>query len=480
MNNKNKVYILVLFSLILSFSSASASEIQMPWTSTNFDYSDYANVWATSDISESSDEDNGEDADDEVWVNAKINKDLNFAKDWEIWTNVEMVWNILAEKNLSIGTNTVIKGNVIVKWNLKLEPNVEITWYVKVNWDLIIWTNSKIDWTIYGYKKVDAWVNVETNGKLKTAWLFIAGTNYDWVWKIYVFWGKKMWVNSDFSDNKEKWILGKLDAYLKIDITSDEFAEVKKITSSYDENFGKIVMDLKRLKVSLSVANSKLKLAKTEEDKVSINFEISSLTDKIASLKSEWKNLIEKLIIETEQYIETEEFDFKWVNVYLKNEELAKIDLNSATPIKDVVINTNNKVENKVEVKWKDVLVNSSAKNEKLKWSIRLMLEKKLSSYDEDKKSKLYDVLLSKIDKMIEKIDKLKTKNTLILLKEVIEDLKDESSTWNEIDNLFNSLTGDESSTSNETTKEESTTQWTEVKTWGSTEIKADWTTVSQ
>jgi hypothetical protein len=57
------------------------------------------------------------------------------------------------------------------------------------------------------------------------------------------------------------------------------------------------------------------------------------------------------------------------------------------------------------------------------------MLEKKLSKYDEEKKSKMYDVLLLKLDKMIEKTDNLKRKNILILIKEVVEELKDEAST---------------------------------------------------
>jgi len=41
----------------------------------------------------------------------------------------------------------------------------------------------------------------------------------------------------------------------------------------------------------------------------------------------------------------------------------------------------------------------------------------------------MYDVLLLKLDKMIEKTDNLKRKNILILIKEVVEELKDEAST---------------------------------------------------
>lgn len=477
MNNKNKAYILVLFSLILSYSSASA--FQMSWT--NFMWSGFM-WWAwntmdsgvtTTSVDDTNSDENSQDSensddDSSAWANADVSTDLKFDKNWTIWANADVNWNVTADKDLKIGSSATINGNVVVNWNLDIWSSVEITWYVKVKWNLTIWANATINWTIYSYNKTTAWANSETHGKLKSAWLFTAWANYSWDGKLYAFWNKKFWAMAEFADAKEKWILGRLDAYLKIDISWDEFAAVKKLTTAYDEAFGKVLSELKKSKVTLSVTNSKLKLAKTEEDKASLNSEIATLNDKISSLRSEWKDLIEKLVIETEQYIETEEFDTKWVSVYLKNEELAKLDLEwvSTTPIKN-----NSDVKDKIETKQEspkgnDVLVNSSAKNEKLKWSIRVMLEKKLSKYDEDKKSKLYDVLLSKLDKMIENTDNLKTKNTLVLLKEVVQDMKDEVWTWSEIDNIFNSITWD------------STTWETTTQSWSTT--SGSWSTVSQ
>jgi predicted nucleic acid-binding Zn-ribbon protein len=80
--------------------------------------------------------------------------------------------------------------------------------------------------------------------------------------------------------------LGRLDAYLKIDITSDEFEEVKRLSKDYDEAFGKILSELRKSKVDLSVANSKLKQAKTERDRNALNSKIAELSDEISSLKS--------------------------------------------------------------------------------------------------------------------------------------------------------------------------------------------------
>lgn len=473
MNNKNKAYLTILFAVLFSLNTTQAAQSLWDnlmwgfWSSMNFWVP--PSVWVDTSSQVNTEEDTSEDTntDDEIGTNSVVSKDLKFTKDGEIWVNAEIVWNVYADKNLKILTNTIIQGNVIVKWNLELSSNVEITWYVKVNGDLTILTNSKINWTIYGYKKINAWVNVETNGKLKSASTFITGTNYEWIWKLYTFANKKMWVNSEFQDNKEKWILGKLDAYLKIDISDDEFTEVKKIAWIYDWEFAKILAEIKKLKISLSVVNSKLKLAKKDSEKETLAWEISALNEKISALKIEWKDLVEKLVVETEQYIENEEFDIKWVSTYTKNEELAKLEL-SQTVAKEIVNKVVDKVENKIENKTEEKVIdkvetknnlmsNNSAKDEKMKIVMRWLLEKKLAKFDDAKKNKMYDVLVGKLATMIEKSNNEKMKNTLTLLKEVVVEMQDEWSLWDSIDNLFNGAT-------DEAVQPDSGT-WSEVKT---------------
>lgn len=482
MNNKNKAYLTILLAVLFSLNTTQAAQSlwgNLMWGFWNsMDFGITPSLWGDTSSQVNGDADTSEDdsssvsnddsnSDDEVGTNSVVSKDLKFTKDGEIWVNAEIVWNVYADKNLKILTNTTIQGNVIVKWNLELSPNVEITWYVKVNGDLTMLTNSKIDWTIYGYKKINAWVNVETNGKLKSASTFITGTNYEWIWKLYTFANKKMWVNSEFQDNKEKWILGKLDAYLQIDISDEDFAAVKKIASTYDWEFAKTLAEIKKSKASLWVANWKLKLAKKDSEKDTLAWEISALNEKISALKIEWKDLIEKLVVETEQYIENEEFDIKWVSTYLKNEELAKLEL-SPTVGKEIVNKVVDKVENKMENKTEEkvmdkgeqknnIMSNSSARDEKMKVAMRWLLEKKLAKFDDAKKNKMYDVLSEKLTTMIENSNNAKMKNTLTLLKEVIIEMQDEWSLWDSIDNLFNGATDETVPASTET--------WSEVKT---------------
>jgi len=91
-----------------------------------------------------------------------------------------------------------------------------------------------------------------------------------------------------------------------------------------------------------------------------------------------------------------------------------------------------------------------------------------LSKYDDDKKSKLYDVLLSKLDKMIEKTYDLKRKSILISIKEVVEELKEEASTSDTIDNILNDSNSEPKSENNveqSKTEEKGVTDQNKVKT---------------
>jgi len=120
--------------------------------------------------------------------------------------------------------------------------------------------------------------------------------------------------------------------------------------------------------------------------------------------------------------------------------------------------------------------------------AIEKILEKKLSKYDIEEKFKMYDVLLSKLDKMIEKTDNLKKRNILILIKEVVEELKEEASTLDTIsDAIGNTLNDSNSESKSENNIEQSKTEeklkteekgvadQNEVKTWDWTEVKTNW-----
>lgn len=445
MNNKNTGIILVLFTLLLTFSNASAMQM---WGNFMGNYSNYMNNTTSSNTSTGTSSDDDSQSDDEDDVNSDVSEDMKFEKDWNIWANADVNANIVAEKNLKIWANATVNGNIIVKWNLDIWAWADITWYVKVNGVLTIWANATVNGTIYGYNKITAWANADTFWKLKSAWTFTAGASYDWEWKLYAFWGKKFSAASEFVDKKEKWILGRLDAYLLIDISNEDFEVVKKLAATYDTSFAWVLSDIKKTKVAIQVANGKLKLAKTTEEKASAELEVKNLNDKLSSLKNTGKDLIEKLIVETEQYIEDEDYDKKWVNVYLKNEELAKLELNQSVA-KDIIVKTEeksqkiedkqeNKQEIKEEVKQEQKTNVNSKSNEKLKNSIRVMLERKLAKFDEAKKTKVFETLLSKLDNLIEKTQSEKTKNTLIALKEVVIEMQEEANVWTDIDSLLN------------------------------------------
>lgn len=462
MNNKNKVYITLLFAILCSFHTVWAAQSNwsnfmennfMWWNTDNSASSDFSTDTSIDSTDTSTDNTSSVSNDDASTDNADIKENLNFSKDAEIWYNVTVTWNITADKNLVIGDNSEITWNIIVIWDLKIWFNVKIDGYIKVLWKIELWDNSEVTWNIYWYKTIILGFNTNTSGKLKSSWLFTMWDNYEWKWKLYTFSSKKTWFNTKFADKKEKWILWKLDAYLKIDISEDEFAQVQKISQTYDWALSKIISELKKSKVSVSVAKSKLKMAKTDTAKEEYTNTIASMNEKISTLKSEWKDLIDNLVIETEQYLESEDFDIKWVSVYIRNEELSKLDI-SQIMAKEILTKVEDKVENKNEEKVtakeeiKDNLIsNSSVKDEKMKVAIRWLLEKKLASFNDEKKTKMYEILATKLTTMIEKSNNEKMKHTLILLQEVVQDMQNEWSIWLNIDDLLkNSLTPEDTS----------------------------------
>lgn len=421
----------------------------------------------TNSTSEDEDEDS-EDEDSEEWsgVNDKIDQDTVYEKNATLSVNTTVKWKVFAKQNLTLSPWVEVTWDVVVLGNLSMWVNSKIVGNVKVLWTVTMYPNSEVEWNLYWYKTVSTWVNSIINWKIKSAWKFSTAPNFSWEWKLYAFGWRWAWVNFDFSSTLEKWILGKLDAYLLIDISNEDFEVVKKISATYDVEFAKVLAEIKKTKVALQVANWKLKLAKTSEEKASAESEIKALNDKLSSQKETWKDLIEKLIVDTQEYIENQDFDKKWVNVYLKNEELAKLELNQAVA-KDVISKVeekSQKIENKQEVKQEvkqeinlDDKPTSNTKqtvwtvknNEKLKNSIRAMLDKKLSNLDEAKKSKILETLAWKLDNVIENAKSEKAKNTLVILKEVVLEMQDEWSAWDEIDNLFKDLNSTENSSQN-------------------------------
>lgn len=431
------------------------------------------------DDESSDDSSEDEDSDQTMDDNSEANEDLTFDTDGNVGANAEVNGDITAAKNLSIGANATVNGNLVVAGNLTIGANAEINGNVKVLWNIAIGANAEVNGTIYGYKSVTASATVGTSGKLKSAGLFTAGASYDGEWKLYAFGGKKFLAAAEFADNKEKGVLGKLDAYLLIDISDEDFAQVKAIASKYDADIAAIVAELKKARAQVLALNTKIKLAPSEEEKTTLTSDLSAAQAKVDALKAQGKSLIEKLIIETENYIETEEFDQKGVNFYLKNEELAKLDLNQAVA-KDVVTTVKDKVEkieNRMETKNSSSVV-VAQKNEKLKATMKALLEKKLAKYDTEKRNKMYDVLLGKLDKMIEKVESEKMKNTLTVLKEVVLELQDDSSVEADIDNLLND--SDEAPVSQTTTETSTSTQTgtdATQSTWESTQTTNETTT---
>ena len=68
---------------------------------------------------------------------------------------------------------------------------------------------------------------------------------------------------------------------------------------------------MKKARVQLVALNTKIKLAASEEEKATLTSDLSAAQAKVDALKAQGKSLVEKLIIETENYIEAEEFDQK-------------------------------------------------------------------------------------------------------------------------------------------------------------------------
>lgn len=446
MNHKNKILAIVTLLFLTSGASYAFDTSSM----TNGMMTTGGNFMQTSWISDVDTMDTT-DSEDTLWEDSSTSEDVlgdqNYSEDAEIATNTEIKWNVVAEKNLKIATNVVIDGNLTVNGDLILAPNVEITGYVKVKGNLKMGTNSKVEGTIYGYKNIDAGVNVETKGKLKSAGVLNAGVNYEWQGKLYAFGGKKMWVNAAFKDAKEKGILGRIDAYLKIDISSEDFAKVKEFSAQYDEDSLKIVGELKKLKVSLSVANSKLKLAK-DEDKAALETQIASINSNMDAQKDAGRKLVMELMSNVQPYIEDEEFDNKGITVYVSNDELARFELKEPAA-KQVISNVKDTLKQTDDSGTKASQNLKNGNDEKLKATMKSLLEKKLAKFDKEKKDQMYVVLVGKLDTMLEKVEAPKMKKTLTLLKEVVLELQDDSGVEGDIDNLLNDTSS--SSTSSQT-----------------------------
>ncbi|MDD5769911.1 MAG: polymer-forming cytoskeletal protein [Candidatus Gracilibacteria bacterium] len=431
MNKKNKLQ-LALSLIIL----ASLNTVLGDFTSGNVidgNYNDKSYYQDDYDSSSGDIEDSLND--DSFQTNSDIEKDLNFSEDGKIGVNSDITGDIIAEKNLIIGSNTTINGNIFVKGNLKISSNVDITGYVKVLGDLDIGSSSQITGTIYGYGKINLGVNVETNGKIKATGLLTTGTNYDGVGKLYAFGGKNMGINADFSDNIEKGILGKIDGYLKIDISLEDLKIVGNICKEYDTDYSKTLSSFKKAKISLSILNNKLKLTK-QEDLDSINNEIDSTKQQLDGLKDNANKLINTFINNISEYIENEDFDQKGLSVYVKNAELEKFDMFLDDNKNNVSDNSQNQT---IQTSTTSTINTNTTNNDKFKASLRSIFEKKLNTFDESKRLDLLNTLSPKIDQILSKTTNTKLKNTLTVLKSVISDMIDEYGIGSDIDNLLNS-----------------------------------------
>lgn len=469
--NKSKIaYVTILFYLLFNLNLVSANYWAWIWVNNNtttgaWIWWNNATTWAwmsswiqsTNVDSEENDENNNDDNEeyvsswDNIAVNSDIDDNLSFDKDSTIWSNSDITWDIKAKQNLKIDTNVDVKWNIIVDWDLTIWSNSTITWYVKVKWNLIIWVNADVIWNIYWYKTVWVLSNSETSWKIKVASIFVTWTNYTWKWKSYFFWSKKIWSNSSFSDNKEKWILWKVDPFLKIDLSENDFSKVKEIANKYDVEFTNVLLNIKKLKSSTEL---------TESIKADIEAE-----------KSKWKQLVEKIILDIDSYLEKEEFDINQVS-NLKKEELSKIETLKVTSIwtnntttsstawtttwiptattswtfpvnNNTTANTtttidNQQITNNSNITWTSPVI--SAKNAKLKITIQTLLEKKMSAMSDIDKDKAYAWLISKIDTMLPQITKSSTKNMLIVLKETVQEMQDELSVWWSLDNLLKDI----------------------------------------
>lgn len=446
MSKKNKAFLAFVTFLCLSMNATYANQsMGGNFMGNNFmgnDFMGNTGMWnMTTGFSSTNSDEDSESNNDEEWTSTNETgwEDVVYEKNATIWVNSTINGSVLAKQNLSLSSNAEVYGDVVVLWNLELWVNAKIQWNVKVLWEIKLSTNAEITWTIYGYKNIDAGTNVNLKWKVKIPWKLKSATNFEWNGKLYAFGGKALWINGVFNSKLEKWILWKLDAHLDINISEEDFNRVKEISTQYDKDIDGILAEIKKIQIALNTLHAKIKVAK-ENEKESIQADISDMQAKTSSLQENGKNIVEKLITEVQVYIEDETFDKKRVNEIIKNEELARLHIwpnpKQTTQTSEAITNPEN--TQSIEKKPTPVV----AKNDKMKASIKTLLEKRLSKFDDAKKSKLFEVLPWKIEVLIEKTKNEKTKNTLLLVKEIILEMQEELSTGNEVDSIFDSLTG--------------------------------------
>lgn len=342
-----------------------------------------------------------------LWVNAEVKKIvLNNAKSLTLWVNAS-AWTI---------EWTVEKADFWV--------NSEVNeLYLKVD-DLSISVNSDLkSGNIYVYKNFEWWVNAWFKWKMTVYWETSLSVNSEINWRYCSLWKVWLWVNSYLNTYSMEWLLWNIDPILNIStVDNDEdFSNVKTITSSFDWDFEDAMKKIDNYNTQINTLKSKISKA-LEENKASLQSELSSIQWQKATFKNETSSWINETFSSLKDYIDTDERNLELFE-NIKNIYIYTLDYENSSQVYNICnnsevtgnINSTYEKNGKLYIAWKSftrkiILPKSEIqalykmmdkipeeKIAKVNWKIDVMQEKiaskkKITKSDEKNLNMLMDV----------------------------------------------------------------------------------------